>query len=103
MKKDHHHHQPSEAAPAVSPGDLAPLKAQVGGHTSIRLLSDGAVVCKPLSYREYQFYRQLPAGLRGHVPRFAGVLATRKRSKRGSSVRFVSARLIVQNHVVNPL
>ena len=63
---------------------LVPLKAQVGGHTSIRLYSD-TLVGKPLVPREVEFYRQLPRELRDFVPYFGGVLSTYSRT--GSPTR----------------
>lgn len=52
---------------------LLPLKNQVGGHTRLLLLNPNTI-CKPLNYRELDFYRNIPQDIEIFVPKFKGVI-----------------------------
>ncbi|XP_006567526.1 inositol hexakisphosphate kinase 2 isoform X4 [Apis mellifera] len=52
---------------------LLPLKNQVGGHTRLLLLNQNTI-CKPLNYKELDFYQNIPQDIQVFVPKFKGVL-----------------------------
>lgn len=62
-----------------SPTELQPFGHQVGGHGGIQVIGDGALIVKPASPLELQFYQNsLPspalASLRRWVPTYLGML-----------------------------
>ncbi|XP_046621997.1 inositol hexakisphosphate kinase 1 isoform X1 [Neodiprion virginianus] len=52
---------------------LHPLNNQVGGHTRLLLLNQNTI-CKPLNYRELEFYQNIPQDIQMFVPKFKGVM-----------------------------
>ncbi|KAK5644923.1 hypothetical protein RI129_006223 [Pyrocoelia pectoralis] len=54
--------------------DLHPLSNQVGGHTRLMVLNP-STICKPLNYRELDFYRNIQdKDIRHFVPKYKGVM-----------------------------
>ncbi|KAF5278364.1 hypothetical protein FQA39_LY05853 [Lamprigera yunnana] len=54
--------------------DLHPLRNQVGGHTRLMVLNP-STICKPLNYRELDFYRNIQdKDIRHFVPKYKGVM-----------------------------
>lgn len=54
--------------------DLHPLSNQVGGHTRLMVLNP-STICKPLNYRELEFYRNIQdKDIRHFVPKYKGVM-----------------------------
>lgn len=49
------------------------LFSQVGGHTRLLLLNQ-STICKPLNYREFDFYQNLPRDIDVFVPKYKGVM-----------------------------
>ena len=55
--------------------DLHPLRNQVGGHTRLMVLNP-STICKPLNYRELDFYRNIQdKDIRHFVPKYKGKLS----------------------------
>ncbi|XP_063925745.1 inositol hexakisphosphate kinase 2 isoform X2 [Zophobas morio] len=54
--------------------DLHPLSNQVGGHTRLMLLNP-STICKPLNYRELDFYQNIQdQDIKMFVPKYKGVM-----------------------------
>ncbi|GLV35929.1 Inositol hexakisphosphate kinase [Carabus blaptoides fortunei] len=68
----HLHHQEAETDDD-NEVQLHPLNNQVGGHTRLLLLNQ-STICKPLNYRELDFYQNLPREIQMFVPKYKGVM-----------------------------
>lgn len=67
----HHLHQDNETDDDEV--QLLPLSNQVGGHTRLLLLNQ-STICKPLNYKELDFYQNIPRDVQMFVPKYKGVM-----------------------------